>query len=131
MTDQPGCPCSICDEDADPTATRSDPRAGTKRPQVDASANIRSAEKLGLVDDGDDLRDRIAAILSRELPGVSLTGPLADVIVEGLGLRREWGALNDDDEGVLSDTREGLKPWGTTETVKGRWITEWQEAEET
>jgi len=37
----------------------------------------------------DDLRTRIAAILSRELPGVSLTLPLADILVRELGLRRE------------------------------------------
>lgn len=115
MSGQPGCDCSICEESGAP---------GTERPQVDAPVNIRSAEKLGLVDDGDDLRDRVAAILSRELPGVSLTGPLADVIVGGLGLRREWGALDGNDEGVLSDTREGLRPWGS-ETVKARWVTDW------
>lgn len=36
-----------------------------------------------------DLRDRIAAILSRELPGVTLTAPLADILVRELGLRQE------------------------------------------
>jgi hypothetical protein len=36
-----------------------------------------------------DLRDQIAAILSRELPGVTLTLPLADILVQELGLRRE------------------------------------------
>jgi hypothetical protein len=55
---------------------------------------------------------------------------LADALIGELGLRREWGALTDDDEGVLSDTRDDLKPWGT-ETIKTRWITDWQEAEET
>ena len=104
MTDQPGCSCSICDEDyqessvpeseyAERTPTQSDPHtyycaecrttytvqhrsdlgcrrmgtcsqvkqfvvqhrenhdADTKRIQVNAPVNIRSAEKLGLVDD--------------------------------------------------------------------------------
>lgn len=37
----------------------------------------------------DDLRTRIAAILSRELPGVSLTLPLAEILIQELGLRRE------------------------------------------
>ena len=35
-----------------------------------------------------DLRTRIAAILSRELPGVTLTLPLADILIEELDLRR-------------------------------------------
>jgi hypothetical protein len=49
----------------------------------------------------------------------------ADTIIREMGLHQEWGALDDNDEGVLSDTREDLKPWGT-ETIKSRWITEWQ-----
>jgi hypothetical protein len=76
-----------------------------------------------------DLRTRIAAILSRELPGVSLTLPLADVLIAELGLRREWGALDAHDEGVLADTREELKPWGA-ETVKTRYITGWVAVED-
>ena len=96
-----------------------------------------------------DLRTRIAAILVDALASdaadqllairygggtqAQLTvdcGPLAEAVIKALGLRREWGALDDNDEGVLADTREELKPWGA-ETVKGRWITDWQEAEET
>jgi hypothetical protein len=36
-----------------------------------------------------DLRARIAAIISRELPGVSFALPLADILVRELGLRQE------------------------------------------
>jgi hypothetical protein len=54
--------------------------------------------------------------------------PLAEAVIKALGLHQEWGALDDNDEGVLTDTREELKPWGT-ETIKYRWITKWQKAE--
>jgi hypothetical protein len=95
-----------------------------------------------------DLRSLIAAILVDELTAdtvdqllairygggtqAQLTidcGPLADAVIEALGLRREWGAVDDNDEGVLADTRDELKPWGT-ETVKTRWITAWVPVED-
>ena len=91
----------------------------------------------------DDLRDRIAAVLvdaltadtADQLLAICYGGgtraqitvdcaPLADAVIEALGLRREWGALDAHDEGVLADTREELKPWGT-ETIKTRYITGW------
>jgi len=56
-------------------------------------------------------------------------GPLADAVIDALGLRREWGALDDNDEGVLSDTRDDLTPWGV-ETIKTRWITDWVPVED-
>lgn len=84
-----------------------------------------------------DLRTRIASAIQTRWSELTLTDTwdencliLADAVIEALSLRREWGALDDNDEGVLADTREELKPWGA-ETVKGRWITDWQEAEET
>jgi hypothetical protein len=55
--------------------------------------------------------------------------PLADAVIDALGLRREWGALDDNDEGVLADARDELKPWGV-ETIKTRWITDWVPVED-
>jgi hypothetical protein len=48
----------------------------------------------------------------------------ADAVIEALGLRPEWGALDATDSGVLADTREELKPC-PRETIKTRYITEW------
>ena len=95
-----------------------------------------------------DLRSLIAAVLVDELTAdtvdqllairygggtqAQLTidcGPLADAVIEALGLRREWGSLTDDDEGVLADTRDELEPWDT-ETIKTRWITDWVPVED-
>jgi hypothetical protein len=56
-------------------------------------------------------------------------GPLADAVIEVLGLRREWGAIDDNDEGVLADTCDELTPWDS-ETVKTRWITDWVPVED-
>jgi hypothetical protein len=48
----------------------------------------------------------------------------ADAVIAELGLRLEWGALDDTDSGTLADTREELEPW-QCETIKVRLVTEW------
>jgi hypothetical protein len=74
----------------------------------------------------DDFRDRVASILSRELPGVSFTVPLAGLLIQELGLHREWSVGDDkggrvlwldNDEPVIA--RDG-------EVVQVRWITGWE-----
>ena len=49
---------------------------------------------------------------------------IADAMINKLGLRPEWGSLDEEDGGVLADTREELKTW-PGETVKRRYITPW------
>jgi hypothetical protein len=56
---------------------------------------------------------------------VTLSDYLSEVIVRELGLRLEWGALDDEDSGVLADSREELKAWGN-EKIKYRYITDWK-----
>lgn len=46
-----------------------------------------------------------------------------------LGLRREWGALDDEDNGILADTREELLNPISGETIKFRYVTDWQDAD--
>lgn len=83
-----------------------------------------------------NLHTRIAAVLyARD----GFTGPFseaeefirrdclngADAVIAELGLRREWGALDDEDNGVLSDTRDQLLPMHKREILKSRYITDW------
>lgn len=102
----------------------------TKRPQVNTSVNtdLRALIAAILVDAlAADTADQLLAIRYGGSTQAQLTidcGPLADAVIEVLGLRREWGALDDNDEGVLADARDELKPWGA-ETVKTRYITDW------
>jgi hypothetical protein len=95
--------------------------------------DLRSLIAAILVDTlASDTADQLLAVRYGNSTQAQLTvdcGPLADAVIEALGLRREWGSLNDDDEGVLADTRDELTPW-ETETIKTRWITEWQKDEE-
>jgi hypothetical protein len=64
MTDQPGCPCSICDADY----------ADTKRLQINASVDV-------------SLRDRIATAIQGvdDWRGVTDPAILADAVIAGLG----------------------------------------------
>jgi hypothetical protein len=48
----------------------------------------------------------------------------ARILIETLGLHDEWGSLEDDDSGVVSDTRDELKEWPGS-TVKYRYVTDW------
>lgn len=90
----------------------------------------------------DNLRDRIAAVLNRHKTadvydewadcqcghvGTRWDDHVADAVIEALGLRREWGALDDNDEGALAEDRDDLRPW-PSETIKCRWITDWEVA---
>jgi hypothetical protein len=85
----------------------------------------------------DDLRTRIAKVLytramsKLEWPWEATHPEMqklwladADAVIEKLGLRQEWGALDATDSGTLADTREELKTW-EGETIKTRYITEW------
>lgn len=86
-----------------------------------------------------DLRDRIAAVLLPDLEYAAAYNPttrspedhaaaLADAVIAALGLREEWGALDEEDSGFLADSREELKP-RSGETVKRRYVTEWENDE--
>ena len=76
-----------------------------------------------------ELRKRIEEIIYDALDyddeDVTLSRHLSEVIVRELGLRPEWGALDDEDSGFLADSREELKVWGN-ETIKYRYITDWK-----
>ena len=43
-----------------------------------------------------------------------------------LGLRQEWGSLDDEDSGFLYDSRDELTTPHPHETIKSRWITDWK-----
>lgn len=74
----------------------------------------------------DTLRDRLEKLIYQELDTPNqLDKHLAQAIITNLGLREEWGSLNEDDGGFLADTREELKPWDG-ETIKKRYITDWE-----
>jgi hypothetical protein len=48
----------------------------------------------------------------------------ADAVIVYLGLRQEWGALDDTDSGALYDDPTEIRLYGD-ETAKTRYITEW------
>lgn len=86
-----------------------------------------------------DLRDRIAAaLIEHQRQGVqhclcgwgklghSHPDHVADAVIAALGLREEFGALDDQDGGVLADAREELLPLYPKETIKRRFITDWE-----
>jgi hypothetical protein len=97
----------------------------------------------------DNLRDRIAAVQAKHLlrydraasspdPNwwcqcggdcLSVEGShsqhVADAVISEMGLRQEWGALDDTDSGSLADTREELGELWPGETLKVRHITDW------
>ena len=81
----------------------------------------------------DDLRARVERIIWDALDyddeDVTLSSHLADVLIRELGLRQEWGALDGDDSGVLTDARGELRPW-PGEIVKHRFITDWRADDE-
>lgn len=83
-----------------------------------------------MASDNTSLRDRIAAVITDGVVAGDGHGAIADAVIAELGLRREWGALDDEDNGTLADTREALTPpWGG-ETIKHRWITDWEAADD-
>jgi hypothetical protein len=51
---------------------------------------------------------------------------VADAVIAALGLCEEFGALDDQDGGVLADAREELLPLYPKETIKRRFITDWE-----
>lgn len=76
--------------------------------------------------DNTSLRDRIAAVITDGVVAGDGHGTIADAVIAELGLRREWGALDDEDNGSLADSREELSPPWDGETIKSRWITDWE-----
>lgn len=74
-----------------------------------------------------ELRDRIAAVITEGKVAGDGHGTIADAVIAELGLRREWGALDDEGNGTLADTREELVPVYGLETIKTRWITDWRD----
>jgi hypothetical protein len=72
----------------------------------------------------DNLRDCIAAaLLERFFAREDVALDAADAVIEALGLRVEWGNLDDQDDGVLSDTRSDVE--GYSGAIKVRLVTEW------
>ena len=86
-------------------------------------------------------RDRIAAVIEQNLAAQLPSDlpdryyewigydTLADAVIAALGLREEFGALDDYDGGLLADTREELLPLHAKETIKRRFITDWENDE--
>jgi hypothetical protein len=77
-----------------------------------------------------DTADQLLAIRyggGTEIQFVVDCGPLADAVIAALGLRQEWGSLDENNEGVLADTLDELKRW-PGEKIKNRWITDWEVA---
>jgi len=52
---------------------------------------------------------------------------LADELIRVLPLRREWGALDENQDGVLGDTHDDVTGFGGT--VHTRYITTWRRSE--
>jgi hypothetical protein len=86
-----------------------------------------------------DLRTRIAKVLYERLmsrsawarPWDTLYPDMqklwlddAGAVISELGLRQEWGALDDTDSGALYDDPTEIRLYGD-ETAKTRYITEW------
>ena len=76
-----------------------------------------------------DIEQIIYDALDYDDEDVTLSRHLAAVLIRELGLRQEWGCLDDDDSGVLADTREELRLW-PGDIVKHRYITEWKADDE-
>lgn len=73
-----------------------------------------------------DLRDRIAAVIDKHTYGFPHQSyEVADAVIAALQLREEWGALDEEDNGFLADTRDELRPC-PGETIKRRHITAWE-----
>lgn len=49
----------------------------------------------------------------------------ANILITELNLRAEWGSLDENNDGILADTREELTPH-KQETIKLRYVTEWE-----
>jgi hypothetical protein len=78
----------------------------------------------------DTLRDRIAKVIADYLDGElnwgdDLAPYLADAVIEALGLHIEWGALDEQDGGLIADSRDKLLPLHNRECIKSRYVTEW------
>lgn len=52
-----------------------------------------------------------------------------NTLINELNLKPEWGSLDDNNDGILADTREELRVIGKGETIKLRYVTEWEEQE--
>lgn len=90
-----------------------------------------------------DLRTRIAAVMhAHQAPGnACLCGweydPIiddshfdhqAEAVIRELGLRQEWGALDETDSGCIYDSADEVRTL-PRETVKSRYVTEWEDDE--
>lgn len=73
-----------------------------------------------------ELRDRVAAIIDREVDGLWEPLGVADAVIAELGLREEWGALDESMGGALYDSRSEVKIVNEREKVFCRFITEWE-----
>lgn len=78
----------------------------------------------------DHPRTRIAAALKlKYFASDDLHNQAADAVIGALGLRVEYGALDDDHGGFLADSPEQLVPMLQGETLQQRLITDWQRAD--
>lgn len=53
---------------------------------------------------------------------------VADAVIRELGLRQEWGALDETDSGCIYDSADEVRTL-PRETVKSRYVTEWEDDE--
>ena len=80
----------------------------------------------------DSLRDRIAAILLEDWPApvfssgkqLAQVDALADAVIAAVGLRAEWGDVDDNGDGVLADSPEELG-LGVARLSR-RFVTDWE-----
>jgi hypothetical protein len=79
----------------------------------------------------DSLRDRIAAIIDREVDGLWEPLEVADAVIEALQLQPEYGHLDETDSGIIADTIPELGEPCPGETLRHRYITPWKDINET
>jgi hypothetical protein len=82
-------------------------------------------------DDMARLRSYITSLLDEVFfPNTSTPTQLsldaANTLITELGIKAEWGSLDKNNDGILADTRDELTVIGKEETIKLRYVTEWE-----
>lgn len=54
----------------------------------------------------------------------------AETLISELEIKAEWGSLDENNDGILADTREELKVITKHETIKLRYVTEWEKQDD-
>jgi hypothetical protein len=119
--------------DADDIATVAIKAVAKYRDSVSEDEFIDSI--LAAEDEMTYFRNRVAEILdSVYFPGSGinssqLSRDAAEALIQELKIRPEWGSLDENNDGILADTKEELSTVTKHETIKSRYITEWEPAE--